>query len=177
MVIWCIWILLILHQPFLKKCNISSPSIQQLQYSYFVVFWNHTPGRHHLCASSTKICVHIITKIHNIGEYFACVVPSRFSFSDQIWFVKLCRHIFECIITNKWVMLPLFAAEHKNITSISSPFLQIWSPLLTFTQIDNYVYQVKRGLQIFFLHILVSTKSQVHLQVYGKLSRKPKMRA
>ena len=58
-------------------------------------------------------------------RYFAYVVPGLFLFSNRVRFVKSCRPIF-CdnlarIISNKWVLFPLFSTAPPNVTPIASP--------------------------------------------------------
>ena len=67
-------------------------------------------------------------------EHFSHIVPGYLSFSNWVKFVKSCRPIFSCTITNEWVLLPIFASSPSNVTPIASPVLEnLWSPSNTKT--------------------------------------------
>ena len=141
MVILCICILLIfrymwyrLHAQcwyinhFLKNAIYHHLSFRNFNILIFL-FFLITDQEDNICVRGVIRCAYVLwSKLHNIGEYFAWAVTSLSPFSDRVWFVKSRRQIFAWIITNKWVMLPLFEAAPPNVTPIASSFFTKLAP-------------------------------------------------
>ena len=94
-----------------------------------LLYFGRTDQEENICLRGViRYAYSLWLKFRNIGKYFEYIVTSNLPFWKWVQLVKLCRKIFVCIITNKWVLLSLFAAAPPNVTPISSPIFANLGP-------------------------------------------------